>query len=375
MKYRIFSLIVVFSIIILASATYADDYTSTNFITRDPLMTSGGSFSSSTNFQLFGAVSQISIGTSTSASFGVNAGFLYFPTVTTPVVSATAGNGQVALSWTVSAGYLGWNVSGYNIGQSTNTGGPYTYSSSLGNVTSSTRTGLINGTTYYFIVRAEDGFGNSVATSSEVSATPSALITTCGDGSCNGRETCFSCVADCGRCGGIILDILQKMRPPVLPLVLAEAMKIPPVIKPCIPKTDLNCDKSIGLQDLSIFLYLMPLSFPNPADFNNDEKVDFKDFSILLSGWNERLLSFTPGNRLFAEKEEVASSIKPEEQVAAASRPVKEIITSLKKEAGAKWISRIGGKIKEIITDIAGKIINFGQKIKNNLMNLIKRRL
>lgn len=131
-----------------------------------------GSYSTSTSYQLFGAISQTSIGTSTAESFNLNAGFLYFPFVSTPVVAATAGNGQVSLSWTEATGFLGWTVSGYNVGQSTNSGGPYSYSSSLGNVRSSTRTGLTNGTTYYFIVRVEDAFGNSIATSTEVSATP-----------------------------------------------------------------------------------------------------------------------------------------------------------------------------------------------------------
>lgn len=135
-------------------------------------MFSGG-YSTSTGFQLFGTISQISIGTSTATGFNLNSGFLYFPFASSPVItSPTAGNGQVSLSWSQSEGFLGWTVSGYNVGQSTTAGGPYTYSSSLGNVTSSTRTGLTNGTTYYFVVRAEDAFYNSIATSTERSATP-----------------------------------------------------------------------------------------------------------------------------------------------------------------------------------------------------------
>jgi len=39
-------------------------------------------------------------------------------------------------------------------------------------VTSSTRTGLTNGTPYYFVVIPKDAFGNRIATSSEVSSTP-----------------------------------------------------------------------------------------------------------------------------------------------------------------------------------------------------------
>ncbi len=169
----IFCAFVLFSI-----GARADEYTSTNFRVLDPVMTSGGSFSSSTDFQLFGAISRLAIGTSTITSFGINTGLFYYPYASSPVVSATAGNGQAALTWTASQGYLGWNVSGYNVGQSTTSGGPYAYSASLGNVTSSTRTSLTNGTAYYFIVRAEDAYGNSIATSTEVSATPVAPAVT-----------------------------------------------------------------------------------------------------------------------------------------------------------------------------------------------------
>lgn len=130
-----------------------------------------GGYGSSTSFKLFGAISQISTGTSTTASFNLNAGFLYFPFASSPVVGATAGNGQVSLTWSASQGFLGWNPSGYSVGQTTASGGPYSFTS-VGNVTSSTRTGLTNGTAYYFVIRALDAFNNSIATSTEVSATP-----------------------------------------------------------------------------------------------------------------------------------------------------------------------------------------------------------
>ena len=198
---RIISFALVILFVLLATFARADEYTSTNFKILEPVMMSGG-YASSTNFQLFGVISQMAISTSTATNFGVNSGFLYFPYVSTPAVSATPGDGKVDLSWTPSTGLLGWTVSGYNVGQSTNIGGPYTYSSSLGNVWSSSRSGLTNGTTYYFVVRPEDAFGNSIATSSEVSATPVAAGPFCGDGSCNGSENCSSCSSDCGVCPG-----------------------------------------------------------------------------------------------------------------------------------------------------------------------------
>jgi hypothetical protein len=161
------------SLALFAQLADADEFTSSSFKVRDPVLQIASSTEmQSTNFRLIGTVGQIAIGTSTAASFGVRGGFLYFPKVTSPVVSATPGDAKVSLSWTASQGFLGWNVSGYNVGRSTSSGGPYTFTSSLGNVLTHTVTGLTNGTTYFFIVRAEDAFGNSIATSSEVSATP-----------------------------------------------------------------------------------------------------------------------------------------------------------------------------------------------------------
>ena len=152
--------------------TFAFEATSTHFKLIDPVFTITGGFATSTSYQLNQAASQPTSGTSTSpTSFRVSGGFLYFPFVTKPVVTATAGDNSVTLTWTASQGFLGWTVSGYNVGQSTVQGGPYTYTS-LGNITSSSRTGLSGGITYYFVVRPEDAFQNSIATSSQVSATP-----------------------------------------------------------------------------------------------------------------------------------------------------------------------------------------------------------
>ncbi len=154
----------------LTVSVSADDFTSTNFGVSDPVIFSGG-YSTSSNFGLTSVLSQFAIGTSSSSTFGSSAGFLYFPFVTTPVISATPGNASVALSWTSADSGVGWAVSGYVVGQSTVSGGTYSYSD-VGDVTSSTRTGLTNSTLYYFILRVKDGIGNFIATSTEVSATP-----------------------------------------------------------------------------------------------------------------------------------------------------------------------------------------------------------
>ncbi len=134
-----------------------------------------GGYGTSTTFRLFGVISQMSIGTSSSASFKTNAGFLYYPFASSPTLSATAGDSQVALSWSLSTGFLGWTATSYTIGQSTVSGGPYLYVSA-GGLTNSVRTGLSNGTTYFFVIRVQDIFGNYIATSSQVSSTPVASI-------------------------------------------------------------------------------------------------------------------------------------------------------------------------------------------------------
>jgi len=90
-------------------------------------------------------------------------------TVTTPSaptnLAATAGNAQVALTWTASSG-----ATSYNIYRSTTTG---TETSIATGVTSAsyTNTGLTNGTKYFYKVAAVNSAGTS-ALSSEVSATP-----------------------------------------------------------------------------------------------------------------------------------------------------------------------------------------------------------
>jgi hypothetical protein len=190
-------------LILTAVSVNAEDYTSHDFILRDPVVTIGGQRSTSTDFELFGSLGQLISGENTSASadFTHRAGWLYFALVTAPTISsATAGNTQVALSWNPSQTFLGAVVASYAVGQTTNSGGPYTFSD-VGNALSSTRTNLTNGTTYHFVVQARDAAGQNLVQSNEVSITPVASAAPrCGDGSCNGTENCSTCPIDCGAC-------------------------------------------------------------------------------------------------------------------------------------------------------------------------------
>jgi fibronectin type 3 domain-containing protein/regulation of enolase protein 1 (concanavalin A-like superfamily) len=80
-------------------------------------------------------------------------------------LTATAGNAQVALSWPAVSG-----ASSYNLKSATNNGGPYAILTNLA-TTVYTNIGLINGTTYYYVVSALNGAGEST-NSAPASATP-----------------------------------------------------------------------------------------------------------------------------------------------------------------------------------------------------------
>ncbi|MGO8670964.1 MAG: choice-of-anchor tandem repeat GloVer-containing protein, partial [Capsulimonadaceae bacterium] len=82
-------------------------------------------------------------------------------------LTATAGNAQVALSWTASTG-----ATTYNIYRGTASGAEGSTATATGITTTSyTNTGLTNGVTYFYKVAAVNGGGTS-AQSSEASATP-----------------------------------------------------------------------------------------------------------------------------------------------------------------------------------------------------------
>ena len=85
-------------------------------------------------------------------------------------LQATAGNAQVSLSWTASAG-----ATSYSVKRSTTNGGPYTQIATA-TTPSYTDAGLTNGTTYYYVVAAVNSAGSS-ANSSQASATPAAPTT------------------------------------------------------------------------------------------------------------------------------------------------------------------------------------------------------
>ncbi|MGO8673987.1 MAG: choice-of-anchor tandem repeat GloVer-containing protein [Capsulimonadaceae bacterium] len=89
------------------------------------------------------------------------------PAPVTPAgLTATAGNAQVALSWTASAG-----ATSYSVYRGTASGAEPATSIGTATTTSFTDTGVTNFVTYYYKVAAVDGGGTS-AQSNETSATP-----------------------------------------------------------------------------------------------------------------------------------------------------------------------------------------------------------
>jgi len=80
-------------------------------------------------------------------------------------LAAVAGNAQASLSWTAATG-----ATNYNVKRATASGGPYTTAATPTGI-SYIKTGLTNGTTFYYVISALNAGGES-ANSGQVSASP-----------------------------------------------------------------------------------------------------------------------------------------------------------------------------------------------------------
>ena len=85
-------------------------------------------------------------------------------------LSATGQNAQVSLGWNDNTEP---DLAGYNVYRSTTSGGPYSkLNGAVVSVSNYTDTTVTNGTTYYYVVTAEDTGANESGNSNEASATP-----------------------------------------------------------------------------------------------------------------------------------------------------------------------------------------------------------
>jgi fibronectin type 3 domain-containing protein len=86
-------------------------------------------------------------------------------------LAAAPGTTQISLTWNAN---IESNLAGYNIYRSTSSGGPFTVrlNSSLVVTTSYTDTGLTDGTTYFYVVRAVNNSNQESGNSNQASETP-----------------------------------------------------------------------------------------------------------------------------------------------------------------------------------------------------------
>jgi len=123
-------------------------------------------------FQGYIAAARVESGVLTAADIAANyaLGLLATAAALTPSgLTATAGDGEVALAWN-SPG----NAAGYNMRRSASIAGPYAIIATNQETLSFTNFGLSDGTTYYFVVSALNSAGES-ANSAAVAARPVSL--------------------------------------------------------------------------------------------------------------------------------------------------------------------------------------------------------
>ncbi|MCH8987019.1 hypothetical protein IIA94_02520 [Patescibacteria group bacterium] len=241
------------SLYLIPNLVYAIEYSSTNFILRDPVITIGGGRATSTSFELFSSVGQTTIGENTSLNFIHRAGFLYFPApaadatpapTLSPAGISTAGSGggvllpQINFSGQTTPGDTIVLLKDAQLAATTNASPSGTFFIRLA--------GLSTGT-YIFSLYSESKTGRRsslVIFSVEVFA--KSLIN----------------ITDIFFGPGIRRDITEE---------------------PC---ADPNEDGRVDLVDFSTLIFWFDKSnIPSRIDCNGDGKADLTDFSIMAFYW------------------------------------------------------------------------------------------
>jgi len=154
----------------------ATNFSSSNFIIKDPVIKIGGVFATSTSFQLWSSLGQEAIGISTITDFGLRGGFLYFlgaPLAPSGLSATAASQTQINLSWTDNS----TNETGFKIERSLTSGSGFSQiATTSANAVSYSDTGLSAAITYYYRIRAYNADGNSDY-SGEANATTQSTVT------------------------------------------------------------------------------------------------------------------------------------------------------------------------------------------------------
>ena len=122
-----------------------------------------------------GSIDHLGYGTLTFTLSGASSPYPPSPAPAAPIgLTATAGVSRVELKWDPAAEA---NVQGYTVQRATTPGGPYTSIGGTNTWPAFTDGGVTNGTTYYYVIKANNQAGTS-SSSVEVNATPVAASAT-----------------------------------------------------------------------------------------------------------------------------------------------------------------------------------------------------
>jgi len=229
----------------------ATDYTNTNFIVRDPVITIEGGRSTTANFEYFSSSGQTDTGENSNTNFIHRAGFLYFPAPTpapSPTPSPSPSGGGAATGKAVPP------------------------------------TGVL------FTGKADAG--SQVVLLKDAQITASATADFAGDFSIG-----ITGLAAASYIFGLYAENASGERSSlfVVPVnVIAQTItKITGIffkpgirVGPCPPRGDVNSDCKASLVDFSILLYWFDrVNPPAHIDLDGNGKVDLVDFSILAYYW------------------------------------------------------------------------------------------
>lgn len=235
------------SLFTLGSTVQATDYTNTNFIVRDPVITIEGGRSSTANFQYISSSGQTDTGENSNTNFIHRAGFLYFPAPTPSPSPAGGGLSQA--------------------------------SSPAGQIAR-------------VIFEGSSGLGSTIVVLKDAQVATRTLVDPAGNFSVeivglSPGNYIFALYAESKEGRRSALRIFQ-IHVAAGSTNIRKGIVFEPGVtgEPCPSQGDVNGDCAVNLVDFSILIYW--LDRPNPPghiDLDGSGKVDLVDFSILAYYW------------------------------------------------------------------------------------------